>query len=72
MAVSRDEPNLLEQFLVLCGEAGLLSGEDCDQLADAFVDQGVPVPLESDPTFTWHYSPHHHFNIRDQPISTAR
>jgi hypothetical protein len=38
MAVSRDEPNLFEQFLVLCEEAGLLSGEDCDQLGDAYVE----------------------------------
>lgn len=38
MAVLRDEPNLFEQFLVLCEEAGLLSGEDCDQLGDAYVE----------------------------------
>ena len=38
MAVSRDEPNLFEQFLVLCEEAGLLSEEDCDQLGDAYVE----------------------------------
>ena len=38
MAVSRDEPDLFEQFLVLCEEAGLLSGEDCDQLGDAYVE----------------------------------
>ena len=38
MAVSRDEPNLFEQFLVLCDEAGLLSEEDCDQLGDAYVE----------------------------------
>ena len=38
MAVSRDEPNLFEQFLVLGEEAGLLSGEDCDQLGDAYVE----------------------------------
>ena len=38
MAVSRDEPNLFEQFLVLCEEAGLLSEEDCDQLGNAYVE----------------------------------
>ena len=38
MAVSRDEPNVFEQFLVLCEEAGMLSEEDCDQLGDAYVE----------------------------------
>ena len=38
MAVSRDEPNLFEQFLVLCEEAGRLSEADCDQLGEAYVE----------------------------------
>lgn len=38
MAVSGDEPNLFEQFLVLCEQAGLLSGAECDRYADAFIE----------------------------------
>lgn len=38
MAVSGDEPNVFEQFLVLCEQTGLLSGTECDRYADAFIE----------------------------------
>ncbi|EFO28778.1 hypothetical protein TRICHSKD4_6158 [Roseibium sp. TrichSKD4] len=38
MAISRDEPDLLTQFLAVCQEAGFLSEAECDALDDEYVE----------------------------------
>ncbi|MEO9735463.1 MAG: hypothetical protein ABJ360_11190 [Roseobacter sp.] len=38
MKISRDEPDLFTQFLVVCKEAGFLTDQECDALDDEYVE----------------------------------